>query len=602
MDYEKFREMFLEEASDHLRLMVDQLLKLDSDPHDGEAIDSLFREAHSIKGMAATMEFHETAKLAHHLEDRLDHCRRMKAILKPEIDFCLEATDLFELLLDDIRCGKPERSVDGFLQTPVADGAAKEGTPGPDHEGSVTLKLVLKATTAAAEVRYMVILRFLEKLGTIVETEPGQNELAQAVENGSLLVRLETELSRSELQEQLKSFSELEEIGFQAAAREAETVAKQPSSQTLRINTDLLDHFINLTGELITNRYQLENAAKGRNWSGVDEGLSRLTRLVKGLHHQVLQVRMVALQSLSSRLARTLHDLCRSSGKEVGLKLEGMELEMDRAIVEGLVDPLGHMVRNAVDHGIVDKGEIRIRAWRERDQVMLQFADDGVGLNPDKIRDKALERGLLTQAQAAAIREFDLFQLICQPGFSTAEAVTEISGRGVGMDVVKTEVEKLGGILLIDSKAGEGTRITLKLPLSLAIIKALLVECAGMTLALPLTRVVQTLELSPEQIQSSGKQLLIRHQGENLPLLSLRKILKQAKAQTQGLVPVVITDILGRRVGLVVDRLDRQQEIFVQRLPAPFDRVPGCAGGTILGDGRIIFLLDLQSLLEKRKA
>lgn len=598
MDVEKFRAMFLEETDDHLRLMVDQLLRLDADPENIDAFDSLFREVHSIKGMAATMEYQEMARLAHHLEDSLDDCRRQNKIQKREIDRCLEATDLFEGLLEDIRAGNPERKVDGFIETSVSVNSHE--APGPAT--GLLIKLALKSSTAAPEARLMVILKRLGGLGRILETVPDQTALEQAVEHGGLQVRLETECSKDELLEQLRKFSELEEIDFPTEAGAHETGAtRQPSSQTLRVNTDLLDHFINLTGELITNRYHLQNAAKERDWSAVDEGIGRLTRLVKGLHHQVLQVRMIALESIVGRVSRTLHDLCRSSGKEISLTFSGMDLEMDRTIVESLVDPLGHMVRNAVDHGFDHKGTISIHAWRERDQVMLQFADDGVGLDPEKIREKALARNLLSESQARSIREYDLFQLICQPGFSTAEKVTEISGRGVGMDVVKTAVEKLGGVLLIDSRRGQGTRITMKLPLSLAIVKVLLVKCASMTMALPLTRVAQTLELDPGQIQSSGKQLLIRHQGEFLPLLSLRKILKQPRRKSGELIPIVVTDILGRRVGLVVDRLVRQQEIFVQRLPAPFDRIPGCAGGTILGDGRIIFLLDLQSLLEKQR-
>ncbi len=607
MDVEKFREMFLDEAADHLRQMVDQLLKLDVDPEDGDAIDALFREAHSIKGMAATMEYHETAKLAHHLEDHLDFCRQKKSISKAEIDCCLEATDLLEALLEDIRESRPEREVSGFIAAAGrrADAMAEgDGDVSVDASSEqvdlcrVTLKL--KPTTAVPEARLLVLLKQLEQFGTIQGTEPPEDVLLVSEGVTELCVHLQTTTSKSELLEYLQQFSELQDVSF-AAEKQSQKELIQPSGQTLRVNTALLDHFINLTGELITNRYQLQNAAKERDWSALDEGIGQLTRLVKNLHHQVLQVRMVALDSLAGRVTRTLHDLCRSSGKEVTLLFEGTELELDRAIVEGLVDPLSHMVRNAVDHGIAERGTIRITAWRERDQILIQFADDGCGIDPEKVRRKALEKHLLTESQASTIREYDLYQLICQPGFSTADSVTETSGRGVGMDVVKTAVEQLGGIILIDSKLGEGTRITLKLPLSLAIIRALLVQCAGMIMAMPLTRVVQTLELRPDEIQSSGKQLMIRHQDDLLPLLSLRKILKQPKGHLNDLIPVVITDVLGRRVGLVVDQLVRQQEIFVQRLPQPFEQIRGCGGGTILGDGSIVFLLDLQSLLEKRR-
>jgi two-component system chemotaxis sensor kinase CheA len=203
--------------------------------------------------------------------------------------------------------------------------------------------------------------------------------------------------------------------------------------------------------------------------------------------------------------------------------------------------------------------------------------------------------------QAETIRNYDLLQLICSPGFSTAAQVSETSGRGVGMDVVKTAVERLGGVLLIESTLGEGSKITMKLPLSVAIIRVLMIDCDAMLLALPISRVLRTIEIAPEEVQTSGKQLVISYQGELLPLISLRKILKRPKGTKHKLLSLVITEVLGRKVGLVVDRLVGQREVFVQALPAPFDRLRGCSGGTILGDGRLMFVFDLQSLLERRR-
>ena len=307
------------------------------------------------------------------------------------------------------------------------------------------------------------------------------------------------------------------------------------------------------------------------------------------------------MEGLTGRLSRTVHDLSRSLSKEIQLQVTGADIELDRAIVEELTDPLVHLVRNAVDHGIEQQGTVSVKAWRERDQVLIQVADDGCGIDPEKIRQKALSQGLLNPNQAKTIRDYDLFQLICQPGFSTAEEVSETSGRGVGMDVVKTAVEHVGGLLLIDSAPGEGTRITLKLPLSLAIIRVLIVECDGTKMALPISRVVRAAEISPEEVQSSGKQLMINYDDDRLPLISLRKILKLPQGSPPNPIPLVITEVMGRKIGLVVDQLISQQEVYVQRLPAPFDQIRGCSGGTIMGDGQIIFLLDLQSLFERRR-
>ncbi len=605
MDIAKFREMFLVETAEHLQSMTDILVKLDADPEDRDGIDALFREAHSIKGMAATMEHAETACLAHHLEDCLDNCREQGRISGSEIDRMLEAVDLLESLLEDIRNERPERSVEAFIanvsteavhQLPIDEKKSPESL-----EQGQLIQLQLKETVAAPGPRFLVLLKRMKDAGTILESTPSEQEILQGDASNRMLIRLVTTLSQEHIHQILLNYSELQEISFPEEVEEAKPRKKASSNNTVRVSTELLDHFINLTGELITTRYLLQSAARKRDWQELDEGVGQMTRLVKNLHHQVLQVRMVSLESLVGRLSRTVRDLSRSSGKEVLFKTEGTAIELDRAIVEALIDPLTHMVRNAVDHGIEQAGTVSIKAWRERDQVLLQVADDGRGIDPVKIRQRALEKGLLTHAQAKTVRDYDLYQLVCQPGFSTAEQVTGTSGRGVGMDVVKTVVERVGGILLIDSAPGEGTCMTLKLPLSLAIIRVLIIESADSQMAMPITRVVQTVEVSPDEVQSSGKQLMIQHQDELLPMLSLRKILNSPKGPHLDPIPLVITEVMGRRVGLVVDRLVGQREVFVQRLPNPFDQIRGCNGGTIMGDGRIIFLLDLQSLLEKRR-
>ncbi len=609
MDVLKFREMFLAEAAEHLQMMVDILVQLDSDPEDQDGIDALFREAHSIKGMAATMEYAETARLAHHLEDRLDICRKQGRISGVEIDWLLEANDLLKLLLEDIRNDSTERSIESFLGTIPQESEAcppLEGkADGPlECDQGQQIQLRLRDTVVAPGARFMVLLKRFSDFGTVLGSTPSAEELLQGGESLHLAVTLKSDLFQQQIHDQLLKYSEVEEITFvdEAEVKKEKQPEKRPSGKTVRVSTELLDHFINLTGELITNRNQLQNALRERQWEELDDGVGQLVRLVKNLHHQVLQVRMVSLQGLTGRLSRTVRDLARNHKKEIEFQVVGAEIELDRAIVEELTDPLVHMIRNAIDHGIEEKGTITLKAWRERDQVLVQVADDGCGIDPDKIRQRALEKGLLNPSQAQTIRDYDLFQLICQPGFSTADEISETSGRGVGMDVVKTAIERVGGLLLIDSSPGEGARITLKLPISLAIIRVLIVECDGSWMAMPITRVVQTVEISPDEVQSSGKQLMINYQDELLPMLSLRKILKRPQGSPPETIPLVVTEVMGRKVGLVVDRLVGQREVFIQRLPAPFDQIRGCNGGTILGDGQIVFLLDLQSLFERRRS
>ncbi|HMB15465.1 MAG TPA: chemotaxis protein CheA [Pelovirga sp.] len=613
MDKEKYRNMYLVEAAEHLQAMSEILLRLDSEPQSHQEIDALFREAHSIKGMAATMEYEETARLAHRLEDDLDLCRKRGSVDTTEIDQLLAGVDLLEALHDDISQGREERSVESYLHT-LAPGECSDSPVSPvqpeKEEGRQTdggepilVRIDLAETVPVAAPRLLVLLKKCSDFGIVLKSWPSLDQILTDKVDGRLLVQLRPRLTTQDIHVQLAKYSEVEEISFPRPTVNSSLGERPHKSASVRVSTGRLDHLINLTGELITIRYQLENALKQQHLPDLDDGVGQLSRLVKNLHHQVLQVRMVSLRALFSRLSRVVHDLARSSAKTIELQTDGADIEIDRAIVEELVDPLTHMVRNAVDHGFRDKKEgiISLKAWRDRDQVLVQVADDGSGIDPQVIRRIARERGLLSAAQVKTVRDYDLYQLICQPGFSTADTVTGISGRGVGMDVVKTAIEGIGGLVLIDSTPGEGTSITLKLPLSLAIIRVLLIESADVRMAIPITRVIQAVEVSPADIHSSGKQLMVDYQQDFIPLLSLRKILKQPKGTKKESLPLVVTEVMGRRIGLVVDRLIGQQEVFVQRLAPPFDQIPGCSGGTILGDGQVVFLLDLQSLLERRK-
>ncbi len=616
MDREKYRAMYLVEAAEHFQAMSDILLRLDSNPDSRQEIDALFREAHSIKGMAATMEYEETARLAHRLEDDLDLCRKRGSICATEIDQMLAGVDLLEALHDDISQERPERSVESYLQAlntrlhtersvsqEQNNNLPEEESCQADAAEPVLVQIVLADTVPVTAPRLMVLLKRCGDFGVVLKSWPTLEQILTDKVDGRLLVQLRPRLAMQAIHEQLSQYSEVEEISFPKPANSPGLGERPQKSASVRVSTERLDHLINLTGELITTRYQLQNALKERDLKDLDDGVGQLSRLVKNLHHQVLQVRMVSLRALFSRLSRIVHDLARSNSKKIELQTDGADIEIDRAIVEELVDPLTHMVRNAVDHGFRDRAEgvISLKAWRDRDQVLVQVMDDGGGIEPQIIRRIALERGLLSSALAKTVRDYDLYQLICQPGFSTADRVTGISGRGVGMDVVKTAIEGIGGLVLIDSTPGQGTSITLKLPLSLAIIRVLLIESAGARLAIPITRVIQAIEVNPEEIHSSGKQLMVHFQDVFIPLLSLRKMLNQTKGPKKESIPLVVSEVMGRRVGLVVDRLIGQQEVFVQRLAPPFDQVSGCAGGTILGDGRVVFLLDLQSLLERRK-
>jgi len=656
MDMSKYKGMFISEAGEHLASMAKLVLKLEKDPSDSAVIDTMFRNAHSVKGMAASMGYENTARLSHRLEDILDGFRKTGEASADSVDTLLDGIDLLEGLMEDIEQDQPERAIDEFLQSLPEGNEEPQASPGvifpedvgveatdPDVQeevggidfdfgpeegtdesemldepspapsvtqqpvpgsGVLALQIDLSPEAAAPAARAMLLFRELEQLGELLYRVPTAEELATGTPVRHLHAHLRTTTPPEQLQQLIEQQPDVARVTL--VEPESKKATKEPtgkgrtdeSIRTIRVRTDLLDRFINLTGELLTNRYMLQTATKEERWPDVKDGIGQLARLITDLHHHVLQVRMLPIESITGRLPRLIRELAKKTGKEVTLRLEGEDIELDRAILDELSDPLVHMVRNAVDHGIDQRGVVTVRAWREKDMVLLSVADDGWGMDPEKIRNKAVEKGLITATQARSMRDRDALQLVCVPGFSTAAKITETSGRGVGMDVVKNAVETLGGMLQIESERGMGTRILMKLPLSVAIIQILLVEVSGNLLGIPITRVGHSLDVDRKEIRASGKQMVIQFEEDLIPLVSLSKLLELPTPPRIGSIPVVITEYRGRKLGLVVDRLVGQREAFVKALAPPLDQLTGVSGATFLGEGNIVFIIDPQGLIE----
>jgi len=529
MDMSQYRELFLTETREHIGNLNRLIVQLEQNPSHRETVDALFREAHSIKGMAATMGFDATARLAHHLEDLLDGFRSSGDVPSTTIDYLLEGIDLFAGLLEDLQANRPERDTDAFMA---------------------------KWSLSAAATK------------TDQPTEP---------------------------------VAEVSQGPFIEDRRKGDRRERDDTVRTVRVSTGLLDEYVNLTGELITHRNMLNTALSHRNWDELNEALTLTGRLIDDLHHHVLQGRLMPLASITGRLPRIVRDLCRKTGKRVTLHQSGTQIGMDRSILEELTDPLVHLVRNAVDHGIEREGVVEVSARRERGLILVEVADDGRGMDPERIRQKAVARGLISASQAEALSDRAALTLVCQPGFSTAEHVTETSGRGVGMDVVKAAVQGLGGTLDILSAPGAGTRFQMRLPLSIAIIKIFLVNCAGGLLAIPVTRVQRALELATREILSHENRRSFRLDEESIPLYSLAEALCLPHPAAADTVWVCLTEVRGQQVGLQVDGFLGQRDAFIKPLGFPLNRLNGLSGATLEGDGRVVFLIDPQSLLEKHQ-
>ena len=651
MDMSQYRDLFLTETREHINNLNKLVVTLEQEPDNRETIDALFREAHSIKGMAATMGFDRTAKLSHHLEDLLDDFRSSGQIPSAAIDYLLSGIDILDGLLDDLQSNQPEREIEAFLretpeQQPVmvakevenlpqesllavddedefvhsedevsepetlavdaeAPGEAEDDTtseeePLPEEPDAYQVLVDLAEDTPAAAARGILILRELEKSGEMISSRPDVAALRGGAPCQQIQAWLRTTLAKGHIEEALLKISGVVKVRFIDDRRKEERRNRDEGARTIRVRTDLLDQFVNLTGELITHRHMLNTATTSRDWDDLTQTLSQTSRLLDDLHHHVLQARLMPLESITGRLPRIVRDLSRKTDKKVTLQLTGAEVGIDRTVLEELTDPLVHLVRNAIDHGIEHEGIVTVSARREKDLVLVEVADDGKGMDADQLRQKAVDCGLMTTPQANNLSDRDALMLVCQPGFSTAEAITETSGRGVGMDVVKAAVGNLGGTLEILSAPGQGTSFQMRLPLSISIIKILLVSCAGHPIAVPLTRVQRTLDVPTSEIQNSDQKRVFSIDEQVISLYSLSDALGLPEVTAGETTWVILTEVQGRRIGLQVDHFLGQREAFVKSLGFPLNLLTGLSGATVESDGQIVFIVDPSSLLEDR--
>ncbi|HVP65927.1 MAG TPA: chemotaxis protein CheW, partial [Anaeromyxobacteraceae bacterium] len=381
--------------------------------------------------------------------------------------------------------------------------------------------------------------------------------------------------------------------------------------RTVRVRAELLDDFLDVVGELLLATARLR--AVGRAIPEAqrrphDEGVDRLHGIVKDLHGKVMAARMTPLTLLSDRLPRAARDLARRSGKQVDVAVSGAEIEIDRSLVEDIADPVLHVLRNAVDHGLENPaerissgksatGHVEVSARRERDRLVLEIADDGRGMDPERLRQAAVERGAISREAAAALSDAEALELSCLPGVSTARVLTDVSGRGVGMDAVKKAVEALGGSLAIDSRRGRGTRISMRLPLTVAVQPLLLVRVGSEILGLPVAKVHGAAEVEVERLERSGGAPLLGFAGGHVPVHDLGRLIGLPPARTSGRRSIVVTEAEGGRVGLAVDQLLGQEEAVLKPLHRPLSLVPGLSAVTVLGSGRPVFVLDVPRLV-----
>ncbi|MDH3974520.1 MAG: chemotaxis protein CheA [Deltaproteobacteria bacterium] len=647
MDMSKYKGMFISETKEHLQSMNKLIISLEKTPDKQEDIEALFREAHSVKGMAASMGYSDISELSHKMEDMMDLFR--KGTLKLDssaVDLLFEGLDSLELMLKGIENDEPAGIDCSALISKMQDiqkvkGSGREAEapreetaetplePKATEGALLTVDIKIDSSSQIPGMRGFLVYKNLTNIAEVVSVAPDIETVKQGDFGNEISFRISTEKGAAQVNEMLKKMVDLASFSVykvDTVTASAEESSKRPAQEppgfskpgappkkqqvrTVRVTTDLLDNLINIVGEMIIARSRLFEMGKEIPSEPLHEGMLEMSKLIRDLHGQVMSVRMTPIENLMERLPRVVRDLARKSDKEVELAIEGKDIELDRAIVDEMGDPLVHILRNCVDHGVESMedrkaagknpvGIIKIRAMREKDQVYINIQDDGRGMDVDKIKRKAIARGILKKEKLNLISDKEALMLVCHSGLSTAEKVTDVSGRGVGMDAVKSVVDSIGGSLHIDSTPNKGTIITLKLPLTVAIVHVLLVKVNEEVLAIPINKIIRTAEVEKSGLKRSQKQLAVLIDNELIPLLSLKRILKMKGKDVLGQqISIVVVEMKNKKIGLVVDSFVEQQESFVKPLEPPLSWVKGFSGATILGDGSVIFVLDMPNLL-----
>jgi two-component system chemotaxis sensor kinase CheA len=660
-------EIFLQDVNEHLETMETGILRLEQ----GLNLDTLnatFRAAHTVKAVAATVGHTPMAELTHALEAFFDALRENGVTPSHAMaDELLAIVDALKALRDEVVTQEPGGvDVDACLAQlgELTDSLSREGVPPTaQDEPHVTQSLLtpeqmdqvqdhrergyaIWEVQATARVdafgqgaRLLQVTLALLEVGHIITQQPSQADLTQGQHSGHLWLILAAQADTGVIEDILRGISDLAEFRVQpydpahlalASAAEAATDAPAPQDrlavdlsrpagdQTVRISVERLDALMNLVGELVTDRTrlaQIQDSLRvqyGKNGAvgALNDMSAHFNRVVDQLQEEVMQARMLPIAHLFRKFPRIVRDIARASGKQVNLIIEGENTELDRSVIEVIGDPLIHLLRNAVDHGIEPpqeriaagkppSGSIWLTAAPEEGHIVITVKDDGRGIDPERIRCVAVSRGLMSEEEAAHLDDDAAVNLVFQPNLSTAEQVTDVSGRGVGLDVVRTNVKQLSGAVVVESEVRSGTTFRVTLPLTLAIVQAMMVRLGDDVYAIPLSSIVETLYLADTAVSRVKGRPVIQWRERVLPLVYLRRVFggSDGVSGNDGQQAVVAVAWGKLQVGLMVDGLVGQQEIVIKSLGPFIGSVPGISGCTILGDGHIALIVDAAGLI-----
>ena len=681
----QYMDMFLDESHEHLQSLNEGLVRLEENMEEISVVNDIFRNAHTLKGMSATMGFAKIAELTHEMEDVLDLVRKEELKLNEDIiDTLFKCLDSLEQMVDSVGNGEAEDVVDVSdlvaklssiskgtpppAAAPAAGGASAAPAAGDASGGAgsdlgiddIDLDVMKKAKDAGMNVfhvkvtlmescvlkaaRSVMVMHALDEIGDVIKSVPPAEDLEQEKFERSFDIVLATASDAEAVTNAVDTVSEIEDIGVEeldpdalakpaepapaapaaAAAPAAKKAAppakkegakaaapkKQHQSQSVRVDIEKLDTLMNLMGELVINKVRLEQIGQTHRMSDLMETLEQMDRVTGDLQNIVMKVRMVPVSAVFNRFPRMVRDVSKELGKEINLTIEGEETELDRTVIDEIGDPIMHLLRNSLDHGVESPdareakgkprvGEVGLIARHEGNNVVIMITDDGAGIDANKIRRKAVEKGMITQDEADRLDDTDAVRLIFLPGFSTAEQITDISGRGVGMDVVRSKIEALSGHVDVETHIDEGSIFKIKLPLTLAIIQAMLVRVQEEMYAIPLTSIDSTVNIEPTDIQTIQNKEVIVLRGEIIPIVRMEEALQVPHVKDSEELFVVVVHAGEAKAGIVVDNLIGQQEIVIKTLGNLFAGLKLFGGATVLGDGRVALILDVATMIQQ---
>lgn len=679
METNQYLDLFLDESSEHLQSINDNLLELEKNPDELSYVNEIFRSAHTLKGMAATMGFEDIADLTHKMENVLDRIRNEELNVTSQLlDVLLSAVETLESMvasissggdgkqdvshlieqLDQIDKGKPVQTAGAGQQVSSAATADSEtkNLEINEYEKTVIVQskeqgfqplvitVYLREDCLLKAARAYMVFEILDKNGEVIKSEPSVEKLEEEnFENEFTLIYV-TKESKEDIEKKIMKVSEIEKVEISVLSDEAlsaalpaqteeqkeeekkeapkaendkkqakpsvKTKLNAASSKTIRVNIERLDQLMNLFEELVIDRGRLEEISKDLNVKELSETVEKMSRISSDLQNIILTMRMMPIEQVFNRFPRMVRSLSKELNKQVNFEIIGAETELDRTVIDEIGDPLVHLIRNSLDHGIeppeVRKqngkdpvGNVILKAYSSGNHVFIEVEDDGAGINVEKVLKKAIENGVVTPSEAERLTDEQIFQLIFASGFSTAEVVSDVSGRGVGLDVVKTKIEALGGTVFVESERGKGSRFIIQLPLTLSIISVLLVEIGSEKYAIPLSSIIETAIISEKDMFHAHNQKVIDFRGKVVPLIFLNELFEVPDSkQTDEFYSIVIVKKGEKMAALVVDEFIGQQEVVLKSLGNYLTNVFAISGATILGDGQVALIIDCNALIK----